>query len=472
MKPRAFCIAPFLGGLASLWLAACSGGEPVSGTEDGGLGVGDVAVDQVAIADAMPADAKADVKVDAKADATTADLAGVKEACDNRLDDNGDGRVDEGCAASPNLRPDQAWQDLGFVAMPTGEEAAPTRTFQAAGKNQAMLLIGRDAEAVPAYVWAETIVSPLGIQVLSPKTWATSYNRAAPNAGESTALVGMSPQVSVPAGPWTFGFVRATKVPLEYKGTPSPGWLHLGVVSRADIAAPKPLVLDLDVWLVGGPETADVFGKSWQWQQMSAKVASIWKAAGVSLGTVLMLDMPKEEAKKYRYLDNVLVADATNELNSVYVAIGKLRPKSTAVTVVVVAGLLDSKGAGVASGVSQIGGVTGMAGSRLGGIAIAIDDKQWQEVAKAGPTSQGAGDIWGVVLAHEVGHFLGLWHTDEFDGTLHDTLQDTPPCEKAGATLTAEVCTAQAKYLMFWAPKGTKVSADQAVVVRRHPGLR
>jgi len=68
----------------------------------------------------------------------------------------------------------------------------------------------------------------------------------------------------------------------------------------------------------------------------------------------------------------------------------------------------------------------------------------------------GVEEYLGNVLAHEIGHYLGLYHTTEKTGT-HDTLLDTGEEE--------------ASNLMFWAysPEQIAISDDQAWVARSHP---
>ena len=101
------------------------------------------------------------------------------------------------------------------------------------------------------------------------------------------------------------------------------------------------------------------------------------------------------------------------------------------------------------------------------------------------------------IAAHETGHFLGLYHPTEFDGTLFDPLKDTAQCpcsscRPAGASLACQApggsstnvyamtgrdCVASASCgggddLMFWvissASAGT-ISAEQAQVMRASP---
>lgn len=423
---------------------------------------------------AIKLDVAKDVPADTKTDASKPDVVVLKEQCGNYLDDDGDGLVDEdACLVTPNLRPDQAWHDLGLVEIGTATTVAPTRQHGAAGKNEGMLLVARDMTAdSKAYLWAETLVSPAGVQVLTPGGWATSYNRAFHNVSAATALVGMAPQISLVAGPWTFGFVRSDETPLKYTGKPLPGWVHLGVQTRPDLPGAKPAFLDLDVICVGGvPMPCAQLVKSLQWKQIAEKVETVWKPASIRLGTVTFTDLGGDLGKKYTYVDNVFSAYSDNELNGAYQAAGALRPKSTAVTLLLVAGLHDNS-LPVAVGLSQLAGVSGLPGSRLNGMAMAIDPDKWKQVVAEGANSTNAAAIWGVTLAHEIGHFLGLWHTDEHDGALHDVIDDTPVCDKKDVKLTPDTCPIQAKYVMFWSPTGTTVTSGQAKVVRRSPALR
>lgn len=74
-----------------------------------------------------------------------------------------------------------------------------------------------------------------------------------------------------------------------------------------------------------------------------------------------------------------------------------------------------------------------------------------------------------LVAAHEIGHFVGLWHTVEQDGQ-HDFIDDTAECPASG---TSTACpTAGGGYLMHWqAVGGTTVTDGQGLVVRGHPLL-
>jgi len=73
----------------------------------------------------------------------------------------------------------------------------------------------------------------------------------------------------------------------------------------------------------------------------------------------------------------------------------------------------------------------------------------------------------GTVAAHEIGHFLGLYHTCEQDGS-HDFIDDTADCPATG---TNAVCpTAGGGYLMHWqAVGGTTLTAGETHVILGHP---
>ncbi len=81
---------------------------------------------------------------------------------------------------------------------------------------------------------------------------------------------------------------------------------------------------------------------------------------------------------------------------------------------------------------------------------------------------QGASaEVLGLVAAHELCHYLGLFHTVEANGT-HDPIDDTLNCPAQGTNMT---CTQPGNlYLMHWsATGGARMSDGQGLVIRRHP---
>jgi len=115
---------------------------------------------------------------------------------------------------------------------------------------------------------------------------------------------------------------------------------------------------------------------------------------------------------------------------------------------------------GIAGGIN---GPPGIQGTVSSGVVASWDN------------SSGRTDLLGQVLAHECGHYLGLWHVREraapctalgqmdcsiFGGV--DNITDTP----TGATAT--------QYLMYWTTDGTnnRVSAGQGLMMRLNPMVR
>ncbi len=85
----------------------------------------------------------------------------------------------------------------------------------------------------------------------------------------------------------------------------------------------------------------------------------------------------------------------------------------------------------------------------------------------------------GKIMAHEGGHFLGLYHTTEKDGARNDILDDTPTCPASAdtsgnGTLSVAECAGKGgENVMFWTlTEGTATfSGDQGWVLRRNPAV-
>ena len=73
----------------------------------------------------------------------------------------------------------------------------------------------------------------------------------------------------------------------------------------------------------------------------------------------------------------------------------------------------------------------------------------------------------GLIAAHEIGHFLGLYHTVEQSGS-HDFIDDTAECPSSGTNGACSVTGGG--YLMHWqAVGGADISDGQGLVIRGHP---
>jgi len=120
---------------------------------------------------------------------------------------------------------------------------------------------------------------------------------------------------------------------------------------------------------------------------------------------------------------------------------------------------------GVAGGIP---GPMGANGTPMSGLVLAVD-------LLTDPGSPVGVDE---VMAHEVGHYLGLFHTSEGDGTVLDPLPDTPACgiendaDGDGTVFAFECEGLGADNLMFWGSNGDEVSAQQREVVQRALLLR
>lgn len=70
-----------------------------------------------------------------------------------------------------------------------------------------------------------------------------------------------------------------------------------------------------------------------------------------------------------------------------------------------------------------------------------------------------------VTCAHEIGHYLGLYHTSERDGRQHDPIADTPECAPGQSPCP------DADNVMFWTGGGARstLTTGQSFIMRLHP---
>jgi hypothetical protein len=151
-----------------------------------------------------------------------------------------------------------------------------------------------------------------------------------------------------------------------------------------------------------------------------------------------------------------------------------------------------------------IPGPAGIPGTVASGAAVGTTDLRAGSCAGSAPDFAACGDDrTAYIIGHEIGHFLGLYHTSEAEGTLFDPLRDTPQCRCSQCAPTAERsaghcadaanapttpyqvnvadctgatpsgCAGGGDNLMFWLfspsrSKGT-LTAEQGQVIRANP---
>jgi hypothetical protein len=391
------------------------------------------------------------------------------EQCGNFIDDNGNGNIDEWCFPLPVLRTGQQWSDFGIRQIVAGDAVGQKINFTMNAGDR-LIVLARNIDKQPTVVVADWLKAPDAKVWLGDVAWSQSAGRGYGGVDAGTIVVGNSDKHPVPTGTWEVGFRRTNGITIAGPQAPSAGWLHIGVQRSTTTAAT--MKLDFDVYVVGEqPLPVDTLAKSIFWAKVVARFNEIWAPAGLGVGEVSFTAIVGDQAKKFRHVDNIGAPDDSNELPAMFKLAGKLKPKSNRVALFLVATLNDD-GQPVAKGVTgQIGGVSGAIGQRFGAIAMATDAVDVAKFMKADSSGAAAGLEYGHVWAHEVGHFLGLWHTTEGNATLHDPIADTAECElpKGQLIITPAECPSAAKNLMFPHAGDTALSSGQIAASRRHP---
>ncbi|HIA02275.1 MAG TPA: hypothetical protein EYN06_06435 [Myxococcales bacterium] len=308
------------------------------------------------------------------------------------------------------------------------------------------------------YMRLSKLLTPLGYQLVKNQgdvLCITCPNRVYANHDLVTTLVPNSPEVTYKSkGKYTMK-LRAFKMFKLEKGYYISPWHNSTITARILLKQGVPNAdsgtIDLNLWFMGVDEvTAENAAENPRIVQMLVELNSIYETVGISVGKVNYLNAAEELTSN---IETTLGVDS--DLSLLFQSTQDAPP---GINVFFVSDIIKTElkngQQGIVLGIS--GGIPGPPflahGSPHSGVAVSWND------------TLGKTDKIGPVLAHEIGHYLGLYHTTgqsnpqnpEF--TQHDPIADTPENDSS--------------YLMFWAAAGgTSLSEGQGYVMLRHPSV-
>jgi hypothetical protein len=192
-----------------------------------------------------------------------------------------------------------------------------------------------------------------------------------------------------------------------------------------------------------------------RFQNALATMTQIYESIGVTLGPFIYNDLPPES-------ESLAVIQDRQQVGRLF-ALGK--GDTRALNFYFIDQFNLEGGSGV---IGMSGGIPGpicLPGLPRGGVAVAL-------------SVLGRSQSFATAMAHEAGHYLGLYHVSESNGRSFDPLQDTLECPASADTnadmkVDSRECQDKgADNLMFWQASGIKFSNDQRFVVLRNPILQ
>ncbi len=383
------------------------------------------------------------------------------ETC-NAADDDCDGLTDEGCSQKPNLVPGVDALDLGYITA-GGGGLSHTAAFQVPADAVSFALVAWAADNGALMFW--NLTNPTGTGLLNGSDIYASANRTYPGEGATALLVPNNPAVSVAPGTWHFSF---------YKDG------DLGPVSLAALlkrgAEPTSGSLGFNFYFVGlGWINAASAQNNATFQKLVQKLGAVYLQAGITVDQVAYYDITGSDGAKF---SNLELADGPADERHQLLQLSAAHPDSPNVNVFFVNDITTANDySGYFDVLGIAGGIPGpplFQGINGAGVVVDLSDFQsgWM-------SSDDKATLYAQVVAHEVGHQLGLFHSTEQSGETHDQLPDTAECFVAhdddgnGVVDGYECWGSGATNLMFWQATGSVgLSTQQGWVLRRNPAVR
>jgi hypothetical protein len=224
--------------------------------------------------------------------------------------------------------------------------------------------------------------------------------------------------VLFPGGPQFRDFVQPGEYVARfgYGGPPTQSLCHI-LIQESEPLEPSasPLVMDINFYFVGVPGlNAENATRDEGFVSMLDAFDEAYAEAGISLGDIRYFDVTGDVQDRFQVLRTQQAVFDMVELSR---QPGETRSELLSANVFFVRGFSGEMASvlGVSAGIPGAAGVHGSQGT---GLVFSASSLQ----GRGGPA------LVGQTLAHEVGHFVGLFHTTEQRGGGADQLDDTPEC--------------------------------------------
>lgn len=336
--------------------------------------------------------------------------------------------------------------DFGTIALPSGE--SPTFAIDVPATAIGIDFIINGAAADAAKIFAFFDLQAPGNRTVIDDTTNGPVRQGYNNGVMSFAVpADDSSTSSVEAGQWTFHVAAFNANGSLASSNPQ---VLVKVRTAAGGTVPDGLV-DMNVIVVNGAgiTAAQAAASGSEVQLAIAHMNSLYSTIGLAVGDVAFYDFQDS---------NFAVLTTTDEMQQLFEVSGDaaLDPRVNLFIVGDLQGDLNGA-AGIAGGIPIPMDLNGTIHS---GVVLYL---------------QGSGTGTGEVMAHEVGHSLGMYHTTEFDGS-NDPISDTVGCAAGTISTTPGACP-DATNVMFPQLTGNfaEFTAGQGTVIRpavhvRNPG--